>query len=136
MRPTAPTAGVFANFVKAICRPIFSRKPAIQYSSSRFAVVSSCPSPTCLCAETPAGLDIERKQDISTSMAPYAQQVLISTGKSDWTSRIEDDGKDEPWGDFGRSLKAMLGRGGKYADVCRYVLSSAPGEKKDFGVEV
>ena len=59
-------------------------------------------------------------------MAPYAQQVLISTGRSDWTSRIEDDGKGEAWGDFGRNLKAMLGRGGKYSDVRRYVLFPAP----------
>jgi hypothetical protein len=54
-------------------------------------------------------------------MAPCAQHVVISTGKSDWTSRIEDDGQETPWGDFGRQLKAMLGRGGKYSDVRGYV---------------
>ena len=54
-------------------------------------------------------------------MAPYAQHVAVATGKNDWTSRIEDDGQGLPWGDFVRDLKAMLGRGGRYADVSRCV---------------
>ena len=93
----------------------------IQPASPTFPVVSTCPSPTCACTATPAGLDIERKRDLNGSMAPYAQHVVISTGKSDWTSRIEDDGQGTSWGDLGRQLKAMLGRGGKYSDVRWYV---------------
>jgi hypothetical protein len=64
-------------------------------------------------------------------MAPYAQHVVISTGKSDWTSRIENDGRGTPWGEFGRQLKAMLGRGGKYSDVRRYVLFLAALDVED-----
>lgn len=90
-------------------------------ASAPFPTASRCPSPTCACAETPSGLDIDREKNLNGSMAPYAQHVVISTGKSDWTSRIEDDGQGIPWGDFGRQLKAMLGRGGKYSDVRGYV---------------
>jgi hypothetical protein len=47
-------------------------------------------------------------------MATYAQQVLISTGKGDWASRIEED---EETGELARGLKGLLARGGRYADV-------------------
>lgn len=61
----------------------------------------------------PSGLDIEQEQNLNGSLASYAEQVLISTGKEDWTSKIEDE---EDAG-FLRLLKGMLGRGGKFADV-------------------
>lgn len=67
----------------------------------------------------PEGLEIEREQNINGSMAAYAEQVLISTGRSNWTSRIEDE--DE--GVLVRQLKAFLGRNGKYSDVSVYILS-------------
>ena len=47
------------------------------------------------------------------TMAAYAEQVLISTGRSDWKSRIEDDEA----GVMVRQLKSLLGQGGKYSDV-------------------
>lgn len=103
-------------------RQISSATSRIQSASPPFPIAATCPSPMCACAETPVGLDIDRKRDLNGSMAPYKQQVVISTGKSDWTSRIEDDGQGTPWGDLARKLKAMLGRGGKYSDVRRYVL--------------
>lgn len=46
-------------------------------------------------------------------MPTYAEQVLISTGKDDWTSRIEDD----EGGALVRQIKSFLGRDGKYSDV-------------------
>lgn len=61
----------------------------------------------------PGGLDIEREANISGSMAAYAEQVLISTGRTDWTSKIES----EEQGVLVRQLKKFLGRGGKYSDV-------------------
>lgn len=51
------------------------------------------------------------------TMAPYAQQVLISTGQPNWRSRIEEDGVDQGWGTLVRGLKGLIGRGGKFADV-------------------
>jgi hypothetical protein len=57
-------------------------------------------------------------------MAPYAEQVLLCTGKDDWSSRIEDD--ESPSGDFVRGLRAEIGRGGKSFDVCLLPSASAP----------
>jgi hypothetical protein len=120
-----PIVNVGQNIRILPIRRISSATPRSQPASPPFPIVPTCPSPTCACAETPAGLYIDRKRDLNGSMAPHAQHVVISTGKSDWTSRIEDDGQGTLWGDFGRQLKAMLGRGGKYSDVCRYVLPLA-----------
>ena len=54
-------------------------------------------------------------------MPPYAQHVVISTGRDDWGKKIEEeDGNAE--GALGmnvaRSLRDRLGRGGKWFDVC------------------
>src|SRR5271154_2836632 len=105
----------------ATIRAISSTSSCVTSTSTPFPITSRCPSPTCTCAKTPAGLNIDREKNLNGSMAPYAQHVVIPTGKSDWTSRIEVDGQGTPWGDFGRQLKAMLGRGGKYSDVRGYV---------------
>ena len=54
-------------------------------------------------------------------MPPYAQHVVISTGRDDWGKKIEDeDGSVEgaPGVNFARSLRDRLGRGGKWFDVC------------------
>jgi hypothetical protein len=48
-------------------------------------------------------------------MAPYAEQVLICTGQSDWKSRIEDENDGD---NLAADLKELLGRGGIYSDVC------------------
>ena len=92
-------------------------RTAVQIPSSRatpsFPTIESCPNPTCQCRETPPGLDIEREQPLDGTMAAYAEQVLISTGKSDWPSKIED----ETDAVFLQQMKKFLGRGGKYSDV-------------------
>ncbi|PGH10746.1 hypothetical protein AJ80_07396 [Polytolypa hystricis UAMH7299] len=87
-----------------------------------FPVTRSCPEPTCPCAEMPKGLEIDHAQNLNGTMAGYAQQVLISTGQSDWRSRIEEDGVDERWGMLGRGLKGMVGRGGKFSDPYNNIL--------------
>ncbi len=48
-------------------------------------------------------------------MAPYAKHVVISTGKSDWKSKIED----EEGPNLARKLKALLGPKGRFHDVCK-----------------
>jgi hypothetical protein len=48
-------------------------------------------------------------------MASYSEQVVICTGKEDWTSRIEDEQSDS--GDLVRGLKKVIGRGGEGFDV-------------------
>jgi len=61
----------------------------------------------------PQGLGIDREQNLNGTMAAYAEQVLISTGKDDWSSNIEDD--DDAV--LQRELKGMLGRDGKFSNV-------------------
>lgn len=70
----------------------------------------------------PEGLEIDQEHSLNGTMAPYSQQVLILTGQRDWRSRIEEDGLEEGWGMFGRSLKGLVGRGGRYADVSTSIL--------------
>ncbi|KAF7713455.1 Uncharacterized protein PECH_001229 [Penicillium ucsense] len=55
-------------------------------------------------------------------MAAYAQQLIVCTGQRDWTSRIEDDGKEQGWGALVRGLKQMMGRGGPYLDPFNNIL--------------
>lgn len=62
----------------------------------------------------PAGLEIDHKRPIHGSMAAYAEQVLICTGKDDWPSRIEEDNSGD---NLAADLKELLGRGGIYSDV-------------------
>ena len=50
-------------------------------------------------------------------MPGYHQHVLIRTGRSDWSSRIEDDGNEEKGGNLARKLKDLVGRGGSAFDV-------------------
>ena len=100
-------------------RRCFASRIDIPFAPPPVPTIEKCPIPTCQCRETPAGLDIEREQGINGSMPAYAEQVLISTGKDDWTSRIEDD---EEGGAFVRQIKSFLGRDGKYSDVSRHAL--------------
>jgi len=49
-------------------------------------------------------------------MTPYAQHIVIGTGKSDWKSRIED----EEGYNLAQELKALLGPKGRFHDVCSW----------------
>ncbi|KAL4926497.1 Sucrase/ferredoxin-like-domain-containing protein [Aspergillus undulatus] len=92
-----------------------------------FPVTKICPEPTCSCPPTPSmpeGLPLDYDHPLSGTMAAYAQQIVICTGQRDWTSRIEDDGKGQGWGELVRGLKGLLGRGGPYADPFNNVLVS------------
>ncbi|KAK6411749.1 Altered inheritance of mitochondria protein 32 [Oleoguttula sp. CCFEE 5521] len=51
-------------------------------------------------------------------MPTYAEQILISTGRDDWSSKIED----EPEGEVVREVKKLLGRGGKMSDPYHNVM--------------
>lgn len=62
----------------------------------------------------PEGLEIDRSKPLNGTMASYAEQVLICTGKLDWTSRIEDENDGD---NLAADLKELLGRGGIYSDV-------------------
>ncbi|GAB1217205.1 hypothetical protein ATERTT37_006441 [Aspergillus terreus] len=72
----------------------------------------------------PEGLPIDYDQPLNGTMAAYAQQILVCTGQNDWTSRIENDGEGQSWGELVRGLKRLMGRGGPYADPFNNVLVS------------
>lgn len=96
-----------------LARRSYASRIDVPFAPPPVPTIESCPAPTCQCRETPPGLDIEREQGINGSMPTYAEQVLISTGKDDWTSRIEDDEGSA----LVRQIKNFLGRNGKYSDV-------------------
>lgn len=62
----------------------------------------------------PDGLEIDQKSPLNGVMAGYAEQVLVCTGKDDWTSRIEEDGGGD---NLAADLKELFGRGGRLSDV-------------------
>lgn len=87
-----------------------------------FPVTKKCPEPKCSCPPTPSmpeGQPLDYDHPLNGTMAAYAQQIVICTAQRDWTSRIENDGKDQGWGELVRGLKGLMGRGGPYADVSR-----------------
>ena len=79
----------------------------------------------------PSDLAIDHKERLSGTKPPYAQHVVIRTGKSDWSKKIEDEPDGVGGGvNFARELKKLVGRGGKFHDVRMYlcyVFGSATG---------
>ena len=61
----------------------------------------------------PSGLSIDRDKALANTAPPYTKHVVISTGRDNWASRIED----EEGPNFAKGLKALLGRDGKFHDV-------------------
>jgi len=61
----------------------------------------------------PCNLDIDHKLPLNGSTASYSTQILVSTDRHDWHSRIEEDADAV----FVRQLKKFLGRDGKYINV-------------------
>ena len=70
----------------------------------------------------PSGLAIDYEKTLSGTMPPYTQHVVIRTGKSDWSSKIEDEPDRVGGGvNFARELKMLTGRGGRFHDVRIYL---------------
>ncbi|KAI9785257.1 MAG: Altered inheritance of mitochondria protein 32 [Peltula sp. TS41687] len=108
-------------------------------SSSSFHVIQPAPSScsrSTTCSPTPLeGLEIDYRLPLNGTMAPYAQHVVICTGKRDWKSRIEDD--EEAGNYFVRTLKGLLGRGGKYSDPYNNILiTNSSFSREDTEVEL
>ena len=85
--------------------------------------IPTCPPSGCPCAAMPEGLAIDHGRNMNGSMPPYAQHVIIKTGRSNWSSKIEDEphtlGEQIGGGNLARDLKALLGRGGSLHDVSK-----------------
>jgi (2Fe-2S) ferredoxin len=76
----------------------------------------------------PSGLDIDHSTPIANNIASYHSHILVSTGQSDWTSRIEDAHKDtstQPWGSLISQLKTAFGRKGPYHSDTQNILITA-----------
>lgn len=106
-----------------LSRPVIRQlsSSAIRREPAPFPTIPSCPSPTCSCAETPAmpeGLEIDHSKSLNGTMAAYAEQVLICTGKNDWMSRIEEENSGD---NLAADLKELMGRGGVYSDVLLHI---------------
>ncbi|KAG7145937.1 Altered inheritance of mitochondria protein 32 like [Verticillium longisporum] len=78
-----------------------------------FATIPTCPAPTCSCAPTPPGLDIDHTSPLNGVISGYAEQVLVCTGRDDWASRIEEEDSGD---NLAADLKELFGRGGTYSD--------------------
>ena len=95
-------------------------RPAMMYTTAQKQAprlaphIDACPSPTCACAPMPE-LDIDRKSKMRGVFVPYKEQVLVCSGRDDWTSKIEEE--EGPAGDVVRGLKGGFGRGGQFCDV-------------------
>jgi hypothetical protein len=62
----------------------------------------------------PEGLEIDHSKSLNSTMAAYAEQVLVCTGKDDWLSRIEEENSGD---NLAADIKELIGRGGVYSDV-------------------
>ena len=94
-----------------------SRRISQSYKPPPFPTIPKCPSPTCSCAESPEmpeGFEIDHSKPLNGTMAAYAEQVLICTGKPDWPSRIEEENSGD---NLAADIKELMGRGGTYSDV-------------------
>ncbi|KAL8687616.1 MAG: hypothetical protein Q9218_006262 [Villophora microphyllina] len=92
--------------VQSQARSIFA------FSHPTFPLTSHTPTSKCECDDQiPPDLDIDHNRDIANTVAPYNQHIVISTGKSDWASRIEDE---EGPGNMAKIMKNLLRRGGGY----------------------
>lgn len=79
------------------------------------------PCNTCTCqSQVPSDLDIDRVKPLSNTVPYHNQHIVISTGKSDWESRIENESQGD---NLARALKDMTKPTLALNDVC-YILYS------------
>lgn len=103
----------------------------IRTSTRHIHTLEQCPPPTCTCRETPQGFEIDHEKPLAGTMPSYAEHVVVSTGKSDWPSKIEDD-ETTP---VVRELKQRLGRDGKFSNVSCCVTRSCHRKARDMSLE-
>ncbi len=70
-------------------------------------------------AHVPPDLEIDRSRSLSNTVPQYNQHIVISTGKSDWESRIENEAGGN---NMAKVLKEMTKRKEEQHDVCRGIL--------------
>ncbi|KAI4730828.1 hypothetical protein E4T49_01177 [Aureobasidium sp. EXF-10728] len=89
-----PRTSLWASQYRSASRATYTvpiAQPPAEDKHWHIPTLDECPSPTCQCRETPPGLDIDRESKLNGTMPAYAEQVIISTGRTDWKSRIQED---------------------------------------------
>ncbi|KAE9974972.1 hypothetical protein EG327_008609 [Venturia inaequalis] len=83
---------ILSRSIRPHTRPWPRYTQQLQYAkrqTSTLPTVELCPEPSCECRPTPEGLDIDH---VSPMTKPYYDEhVIISTGTSNWTSRLDED---------------------------------------------
>ena len=65
----------------------------------------------CPCSSTPSGLAIDHDKPLNRTVPPYTRHILLYTGKSDWSSKIDDDTSVQPLlGDLRRKALELPGK--------------------------
>jgi len=62
----------------------------------------------------PEGFPIDHIKPLNGTMAAYAEQVIICTGRDDWESRIEDENGGD---NMAARIKKLVGPKGEFHDV-------------------
>jgi hypothetical protein len=104
--------------------PIPLSTPSTSSSEGTPPTVDLCPTPSCACRDTPKDLEIDHTSNMNGSMVAYHEHVIISTGNTNWPSRIED--MNDSVGIFARHLKIRFrppprqtgDSGGNFYNVC------------------
>ncbi|KAF3356493.1 putative bolA-like protein [Verticillium dahliae VDG1] len=112
--PSSPSSSPSSSSASSTSRPkARPPRPAASAPDPPFATIPTCPAPTCSCAPTPPGLDIDHTSPLNGVISGYAEQVLVCTGRDDWASRIEEEDSGD---NLAADLKELFGRGGTYSD--------------------
>jgi hypothetical protein len=73
---------------------------------------------------------IDFKNPLGGTISAHNQHLIISTGRADWTSRIEDEAENgTAWGRALGDLKGLLGRKGEFQEVCKHFVLPWSGER-------
>ena len=72
------------------------------------------PTCSCDCSPMPSDLDIDYKRPLTNTVANHNQHLIISTGKSDWSSKIETE---KGFGRMAEAMRSLIGPQGEFYNV-------------------
>ncbi|CAL8584039.1 hypothetical protein XPA_009647 [Xanthoria parietina] len=83
-------------------------RPFATTSPRAFTIDPTAPCNDCACQDqVPSDLAIDRIKPLNNTVPYYNQHIIISTGKSDWESRIENESEGA---NMAKALKEMTKR--------------------------
>ncbi|TLD32144.1 hypothetical protein E2P81_ATG07634 [Venturia nashicola] len=88
-----PSVRAILSRSNRLCNPSWPRytqqRQYVNQETQTLPTVELCPEPSCDCRPTPEGLDIDHVFHMTKPY--YDTHVVISTGTSNWNSRLEDE---------------------------------------------